>query len=422
MNTEQKQQTDNQNREAPMAENIRVQKTAYVKERLEQQHAAEKAALEQLLQEQKVIDDMQESMTSNMGQTAETRKYNEEFKERINAQIYAMYDVTPDKLEGMREYKNAYYRGFAASFFLLSAALTLFCGLVHDFSSQLCLLLLACTAIEGALLAQDQNRAKILNLFCRTLCLLIFPLMMVIFVCYEMGYTEYTLFLPYVSIGGICATVIGTVSYFLYNPYRHVRKKLRSAKKQIEGIERTAEKQVRKNQKLRVKEEKIALKTRKKEEKKANKALARQTAREKKEQKRLAGKERRKDRMDAFLAHFRKKETAKAKAAVPSSDAMGTTLLPETAATGVLPIAATATVLPNAVTTAAPPNATATATLPEATATALQAETPKTIDAMETSAKPTEVDAGGLSEAEAAAAKEPEDNQLPFQGIVHPVS
>ena len=436
MNTEQNQQTDHQNREASMAENIRVQKTVYVKERLEQQHAAEKAALEQLLQEQKVIDDMQESMADSMGQTAETRKYNEEFKERINAQIYAMYDVTPDKLEGMREYKNAYYRGFAASFFLLSAALTLFCGLVHDFSSQLCLLMLACTAIEGALLAQDQNRAKILNLFCRSLCLLIFPLMMVIFVCYEMGYTEYTLFLPYVSIGGICATVIGTVSYFMYNPYRQVKKKLRGAKKQIEGIERTAEKQVRKNQKLRVKEEKIALKTRKKDEKKATKALARQTAKEEKQQKRLAKKERRKDRMDAFLAHFKKK----AKAEVPSPDAMGTTLLPETAATGVLPIAATATVLPNAVTTAAPPNAattatlpntittatptnaTPTATLPEAAATALQPETPKTIDAMETTDKPTEVDAGGLSEAEAAAAKEPEDNQLPFQGIVHPVS
>lgn len=418
MNTEQNQQTSNQNREASMAENIRVQKTVYVKERLEQQHAAEKAALEQLLQEQKVIDNMRESMADSMGQTAETRKYNEEFKERINAQIYAMYDVSPDKLEGMREYKNAYYRGFAASFFLLSAALTLFCGLVHDFSSQLCLLMLACTAIEGALLAQDQNRAKILNLFCRALCLLIFPLMMVIFVCYEMGCEEYAFFLPYVSIGGICAAVIGTVSYFLYNPYRQVKKKLRGAKKQIEGIERAAEKQVRKNQKLRVKEEKIALKTRKKEEKKANKAFAHQTAKEEKQQKRLTRKERRKDRMDAFLAHFKKK----AKAEVPSSDAMETALLPETAATGVLPIATTATVIPNAVTTAAPPNATATATLPEAVATTVPPGTPKTIDAMETTDKPTEVDAGGLSEAEAAAAKEPEDHQLPFQGIVHPVS
>ena len=401
MNTEQTRQTNNQDRKTSLAENIRVQKAAYVKERLEQQHAEEKAALEQLFQEQKVIDNMRESMADSMGQTAETRKYNEEFKERINAQIYAMYDVSPDKLEGMREYKNAYYRGFAASFFLLSVALTLFCGLVYDFSSQLCLLMLACTAIEGALLAQDQNRSKLLNLFCRALCLLLFPLMTAIFVCFEMGYAEYALFLPYISIGGICVSVIGTVSYFLYNPYRQVKKKLSRAKKQIDGIERTAEKQVRKNQRLRVKEEKIALKARKKEEKKSQKALARQAAKEEKQQKRLAKKARGKNRKETFLKHLGKQKAAAADMPA-SSEAMERAGLPETAMTAALPNTATA------------------AALPETAAAALPPKTPETIFTAKTADKPMNAETDGP--AEAAAAKEPDDSQHIFQGIVYPES
>ena len=65
----------------PEKENLRVQKTAYIKQQLERQRAAEDAKLERLLREQEVIANLRESIQDDMWQTKETRKYNREFQE-----------------------------------------------------------------------------------------------------------------------------------------------------------------------------------------------------------------------------------------------------------------------------------------------------------------------------------------------------
>lgn len=90
--------------------------------------------------------------------------------------------------------------------------------------------------------------------------------MMVLFVCYELQYPEYGIFLPYAIMAGICVLLLATISYFLYNPYRSVKKNVRDAKGHIEDIERIARKEVRKNQKTRQKDEKRAYKQSKKED------------------------------------------------------------------------------------------------------------------------------------------------------------
>ena len=183
-----------------------------------------------------------------------------------------MNGITEDKLKGMQEYKNAYYQGCAFSLFLLSVVMIAICGVLHGFESQICLFMIACTGVEGALLAQDKWRNKLVNALCKLLYLLVFPVMMVIFVCYELKYPEYELFLPYFAMGIVVVLIIGTAAFFLYDPYKQDKKRVRSAKDYIADVEKIAKKQVKKNQKLRAKEEKKNQKLLQKEEAQNQKA------------------------------------------------------------------------------------------------------------------------------------------------------
>ena len=273
-------------------ESMRVQKTEYIRQQMRRRQESEDALMAQLLEEQRVIDGLQRKINENLEQTEESSKYNKEFQESMNAQIYALHGISEDKLEGMREYKNAYYQGCAFSLFLLSAALIILCGVLHGFASEICVFMLAYTGIEGALLTQKHRRRKLADLLCRMLYLLMFPVMMVMFVCYELKYPEYGFFMPYAVAVGIGVLIFATVSYFLYNPYQGIKKKVRAAKGHIQDIEKIAKKEVRKNQK-----------TREKEEKKFHKQLKK----EDKQQERLIRKSGRTRALQSFFAGYRQK-------------------------------------------------------------------------------------------------------------------
>lgn len=254
-------------------ESMRVQKTEYIRQQMRRRQESEDALMAQLLEEQRVIDGLQKKINENLEQTEASSRYNKEFKESMNAQIYALHGISEDKLEGMREYKNAYYQGSAFSLFLLSAALIVLCGVLHGFQSEICVFMLAYTGIEGALLAQENKRWKIVDWLCKLLYLMMFPVMMLIFVCYELRYPEYGIFMPYATAAGVGVLVFATISYFLYSPYRNVRKRVREAKNHIEDIEKIAKKEVRKNQKTRVKEEKKFHRKLKKEDRQQERML-----------------------------------------------------------------------------------------------------------------------------------------------------
>lgn len=254
--------------EDALKENLRVQKTTYIKQQLERQRAAEDARLERLQQEQEIIQSLRESIDESISQTEEARKHNEEFQKYINMQVYESNGITKDKLTGMSEYKSALYRGSAAVLFFLSLVMIVLCGVLHGFHSDICLLMFAYTGMQGALLSQEKKQHPLLNLICNILYLLAFPTMLVMFVCYELKYGEYDLFLPYTVILGVVVTVLGTISYFLHNPYIQDKKKVRDAQSQIRNIERMAEKEVRKRQKAREKEERSTRKLLEREEQK----------------------------------------------------------------------------------------------------------------------------------------------------------
>lgn len=228
---------------------LKVQKTAYIKQQMERQREAEDARLEYLLKEQEVIDSLRETIDDSMWQTEDVRKYNQEFQEQMNMQIYEAHGITSDKLTGMKEYKNALYRGAATVMFLLSFALTILCGALFGFQSDVCILMFAYTAVEGTLLFRKEKQLPVLDIICRVLYMLIFPVMMGMFVCFALEYEAYEFLLPYVVIFGVFITLAGTLSYFIYDPYRQDKKKMQDAKKNIRDIERTVEKEIRKEQK-----------------------------------------------------------------------------------------------------------------------------------------------------------------------------
>lgn len=263
-------------------ENLRVQKAEYIRQQLEKQRQAEDALLEQMMQEQSVIDELQKSMDDSMERTAESRKYNQEFQEKMNAQVYAMHGLSVDKLQGMKEYKRAFYKGCAASLFLLSLVLVIFCGVLHGFQSEICIFMLAYTAIEGTLLASGTRRMKVLSALCGFLYLLMFPIMLVMFVCFELQYPEYEMFLPYIIVAGICFAVLGAASYFLSDPYRREKRNIRRAKEQIKEVEKIAKKEVRKNKRIQEKEDTARAKRMRKEEAAEEKRLQKERAAEEK--------------------------------------------------------------------------------------------------------------------------------------------
>lgn len=254
-------------------ESMRVQKTEYIRQQMRRRQENEDALMAQLLEEQRIIDGLQRKINENLEQTEASSKYNKEFKESMNAQIYALHGISEDKLEGMREYKNAYYQGSAFSLFLLSAAMILLCGILHGFQSEICVFMLAYTGIEGALLAQEKKRFKIVDWLCKLLYLMMFPVMMVMFVCFELGYPEYEQFLPYATLFGTGILVFAVISYFLYSPYRNVKKKVRDARNHIGDIEKIAKREVRKNEKTRFKQEKKEQKQLQKEDRRQERRI-----------------------------------------------------------------------------------------------------------------------------------------------------
>ena len=272
MNEEEiRQEAGRQREKDNLNESLRVQKAEWVKEQIRRQRETEDAVLEQMMQEQEVIDRLHADINENLDRTKESRKFNRDFQEKINAQIYEMNGVSEDTLKGMREYKNAWYQGCAFSLFFLSIAMIVICGVLHGFEAQICLFMIACTGGEGTLLAQGRQQKPLIRFFCKLLYLLIFPVMMVAFVCFELKYPEYDLFLPYFALGIVGILMIGAAAFFLFDPYKEDKKRVKNARDYITDVEKIARKEVRKNQKQREKEERKNLKTAAKEERQKQK-------------------------------------------------------------------------------------------------------------------------------------------------------
>ena len=227
-----------------MVKNPQIGKVRKLEEEVRRQNELEQLRTKRIRKEQEYIEQMSKAVEDHLRNTREEQRYNEEFERLIRKDVYRMHGISEDKLQGMTEYRNAWYQGTAFGMFFLSLILTGICGYLHGFGSELCIFMAFYTAIEGTLLTNGKRQHALLDMVTRILYLLLFPAMLIVFVCFELGFTEYGIVVPVLTIAGVVILVLGAVSYFVYDPYRLDRKNHKKADRYIRDIEKAAVKEV----------------------------------------------------------------------------------------------------------------------------------------------------------------------------------
>jgi len=259
--------------------NPRIGKVMRLEEEVQRQSEIEKLRSRRIRQEQEYIDRMSLSVENHLRNTKEEQRYNEQFEERIRTEVYRMHGISEDKLQGMTEYRNAWYQGTAFAMFFLSLVLIAICGILHGFGSEICIFMAFYTAIEGALLSNGRKQSLFFAVLTKGVYLLLFPVMLVTFTCYELGFEEYALLVPVFTVAGVVVLMIGALSYFLYDPYRMDRRNRKKANRYIVEIEKAALKEVRLKERAFAKQEKKQAKLTRKEEARAQKKAERRRQR-----------------------------------------------------------------------------------------------------------------------------------------------
>lgn len=298
--------------------NPRIGRVRRLKEEAEREREIERQRGRRIRQEQEYIDQMSLVVDEHLRNTKEEQKYNEEFEEHIRGEVYRMHGISEDKLQGMNEYRRAWYQGAAFALFFLSLLLYALCGVLHGFGSELAVFVALYTALEGALLTNGRKRSVCMAIFTRVIYLCLFPVMMVVFVCYELGFEEYSLLVPVLTIAAVVVLMIGSVSYFLYDPYRADRRSRKKANRYLRDMEKAAQKEVRLKEKAYGKQEKRRAAQKAREEKCAEKQAAREEKRaakqEAREEKRAAKQEAREEKRMAKQEAREEKRAAKQEA------------------------------------------------------------------------------------------------------------
>jgi len=279
--------------------NPRIGKVMRLEEEVQRQSEIEKLRSRRIRQEQEYIDRMSLSVENHLRNTKEEQRYNEQFEERIRTEVYRMHGISEDKLQGMTEYRNAWYQGTAFAMFFLSLVLIAICGILHGFGSEICIFMAFYTAIEGALLSNGRKQSLFFTVLTKGVYLLLFPVMLVTFTCYELGFEEYALLVPVFAVAGVVVLMIGALSYFLYDPYRMDRRNRKKANRYIVEIEKAALKEVRLKEKAFAKQEKKQAKLTQKQEKRQEKLVQKEEDRTKKA---AARDERRRQRKEEWAA------------------------------------------------------------------------------------------------------------------------
>lgn len=259
-------------------ESLRVQESEWVAEEIRRQREIEDEIRQRLLEEQRILDERKRSIDENLTRTGQVQRFNEEHKKQISTQVYGLYGVSEDKLDGRTNYKRGLFKGCAGMLLVLSIALTGVCGAMHSFDDNTTLLLAMLTVLQAALLPRYQKNSGLTDGVSQFLYMLMFPGMLTIFIANEVGYSNYDFVKEYVVIGAVVIAAFATISFFEIEPYKGLNKSIRAAKKDLKIISNDAEKNVRKNQKLRKKFEKKEAKRLRREEAKEIKLRSREEA------------------------------------------------------------------------------------------------------------------------------------------------
>ena len=248
-------------------ESERIQRAEWIHEQVKLQREAEDEAWEKIMEEQKLLTERRRSIDADINSNRELKRYHEDCMEDITDQVYSLHGISVDKLEGIKEYRNALFRGEAFIVFCISVIMAAIVAYAYGPTSQLCLYVLMCVGAEGALLSQKRKN-------------ILFFIPLILIAVELAGYKLYPQYLEYVTMVGealaLLFMMIGTVGYFVHNPYRKDRKNIKAAKSDLKELHKVAKKSVKKNKKSRIKNEakeaKLAAKQAKREKKRQQKS------------------------------------------------------------------------------------------------------------------------------------------------------
>lgn len=293
-------------------ESERVQRAEWIHDQVKLQREREDETWEKIMEEQKLITERMRSIDDDISRNRELERYHEGCLEDITDQVYSLHGVTTDKLEGMTRYKNAKFQGEATVVFVMSIMIAAIAAYAYGVTSQVCMFMLLCIGAEGALLSGPHKKRNLLGGIFRTLFFVPVILMaaeVISFKYYE-SYYEYVTMIG--EVAAILLVVIGTATYFLYNPYRKDKKYVKEAQADLKELHKAARKSVKKNQKLRMKNEAKDQKVQAKLAKKEAKYERRQQKHQLKMEKREFKSEQKKKKMEMKTELKRSKLMAKA--------------------------------------------------------------------------------------------------------------
>lgn len=208
-------------------ESERIQRAEWIHEQVKLQREAEDEAWEKIMEEQKLLTERRRSIDADINSNRELKRYHEDCMEDITDQVYSLHGISVDKLEGIKEYRNALFRGEAFIVFCISVIMAAIVAYAYGPTSQLCLYVLMCVGAEGALLSQKRKN-------------ILFFIPLILIAAEMAGYKLYPQYLEYVTMAGealaLLLMMIGTVGYFVHNPYRKDRKNIKAAKSDLQGI------------------------------------------------------------------------------------------------------------------------------------------------------------------------------------------
>ena len=128
-------------------ESERIQRAEWIHEQVKLQREAEDEAWEKIMEEQKLLTERRRSIDADINSNRELKRYHEGCMEDITDQVYSLHGISVDKLEGIKEYKNALFRGEAFIVFCISVIMAAIVAYAYGPTSQLCLYILMWSAI-----------------------------------------------------------------------------------------------------------------------------------------------------------------------------------------------------------------------------------------------------------------------------------
>ena len=293
-------------------ESERIQRAEWIHDQVKLQREREDETWEKIMEEQKLITERMRSIDDDISRNRELERYHEGCLEDITDQVYSLHGVTTDKLEGMTRYKNAKFQGEATVVFAMSIMIAAIAAYAYGVTSQVCMFMLLCIGAEGALLSGPHKKRNLLGGIFRTL----FFVPVILMAAEVISFKYYENYYEYVTMIGeaaaILLVVIGTATYFLYNPYRKDKKYVKEAQADLKELHKAARKSVKKNQKLRMKNEAKDQKVQAKLAKKEAKNERRQQKHQLKMEKREFKSEQKKKKMEMKTELKRSKLMAKA--------------------------------------------------------------------------------------------------------------